>query len=97
MEHDRPDRQRSVGLTCPAVAHCVKKLLCAGRRGKGSVLDDLIGAEAALSRAVELEKQRNRTRRRANRNKPEEHARLVFDNRAIEDSSAQKEDARDEE
>ena len=45
-------------VTCPAVAHCVKKLLCAGQRGKGSALDDLIGAEAALSRAVELERNR---------------------------------------
>lgn len=45
-------------VTCPAVGHCVKKLLCAGQRGKGTALDDLIGAEAALSRAIELERQR---------------------------------------
>ncbi len=46
------------GVTCPARAHCIKKLLCCGNRGNGSELDDLIGAEAALSRAVELQKQR---------------------------------------
>ena len=42
-------------VTCPAVAHCVKKLLCAGTRGKGSRLDDLRGAMAALNRAIDLE------------------------------------------
>lgn len=45
-------------VTCPAVAHCIKKLLCAGQRGNGSALDDLIGAEAALNRAIELERNR---------------------------------------
>ena len=47
-------------VTCPAAAHCIKKLLCAGERGKGDRLTDLIGAEAALSRAIELEKGRQR-------------------------------------
>lgn len=46
------------GVTCPARAHAVKKLLCAGGRGKGNELDDLIGADAALSRAIELQRQR---------------------------------------
>lgn len=46
------------GVVCPALAHCVKKLLCAGLRGKGSRLDDLVSAQAALDRAVELERQR---------------------------------------
>lgn len=45
-------------VTCPARAHCVKKLLCAGQRGKGSCLDDLASAQAALARAVELERER---------------------------------------
>jgi hypothetical protein len=35
------------------VSHAIKKLLCAGDRGKGSYLDDLIGAQAALFRAIE--------------------------------------------
>lgn len=46
-------------VTCPATAHAVKKLLCAGERGKGSRYDDLIGALAAINRAVELEQARN--------------------------------------
>jgi hypothetical protein len=45
-------------VDCPAVAHAVKKLLTAGQRGKGSALDDLIGAQAAISRAIELERLR---------------------------------------
>lgn len=45
-------------VTCPARQHAIKKLLCAGGRGKGNDLDDLIGAEAAVARAIELEKDR---------------------------------------
>lgn len=46
------------GVTCPAVQHAVKKLLCAGNRGKGDCVADLVGAQAAISRAIELEKGR---------------------------------------
>lgn len=49
------------GVTCPARQHCLKKLLCAGTRGKGDELADLIGAEAALNRAIELQELANRT------------------------------------
>lgn len=42
-------------VTCPARAHAIKKLLCAGTRNKGSELDDLKGALAALNRAIELQ------------------------------------------
>jgi hypothetical protein len=42
------------GVTCPARAHAIKKLLFAGQRGKGNSTDDLIGAAAAVSRAIEL-------------------------------------------
>lgn len=42
-------------VTCPARQHAIKKLLCAGLRDKGSELDDLIGAEAAIERAIELQ------------------------------------------
>lgn len=46
------------GVTCPARAHAVKKLLACGNRGKGSELQDLLGVEAAVARAIELQKQR---------------------------------------
>jgi hypothetical protein len=46
------------GVTCPATQHAVKKLLCAGWRGKGDRMADLTGALAAVCRAVELEKGR---------------------------------------
>lgn len=42
------------GVTCPATAHAIKKLLCAGTRGKGSVRDDLVGVLAAVNRAIDL-------------------------------------------
>jgi len=38
-----------------AVGHCIKKLLCAGQRGKGSYKDDLVGAMAALNRAIDMD------------------------------------------
>jgi hypothetical protein len=37
-----------------AVAHAIKKLLCAGQRGKGDRLADLKGAMAALNRAIDF-------------------------------------------
>ena len=43
------------GVTCPAQAHAIKKLLMPGERGKGDAMSDLVGARAAVSRAVELE------------------------------------------
>ncbi|HYE79129.1 MAG TPA: hypothetical protein VEI97_14195 [bacterium] len=45
-------------VTCPARQHAIKKLLCAGLRGKGSELDDLQEAIDAIRRAVELQQQR---------------------------------------
>ncbi len=44
------------GVTCPATAHAVKKLLCAGVRDKGSRLQDLEEAKVALERAIALER-----------------------------------------
>lgn len=41
-------------VTCPATAHAIKKLLCAGLRGKGDKRTDLEGALAAVQRALEL-------------------------------------------
>lgn len=46
------------GVTCPARQHALKKILCAGTRGKGAVLHDLIGSQASISRAIELQRQR---------------------------------------
>lgn len=45
-------------VTCPAQMHALKKVLCAGNRGKGSRLQDLQGAVVALYRAIELEERR---------------------------------------
>lgn len=45
-------------VSCPGRQQAIKKLLCAGLRGKGSQLDDLIGAQEALTRAIELQKGR---------------------------------------
>ena len=45
-------------VTCPACQHAIKKLLCAGLRGKGNRLQDLTEAAASITRAIELEKQR---------------------------------------
>jgi secreted trypsin-like serine protease len=42
-------------VTCPARGQAIKKLLCAGLRGKGDVRDDLKGAEAAVARAIDLQ------------------------------------------
>lgn len=41
-------------VTCPAIQHAAKKLLCAGLRGKGSRVQDLTEARDALSRAIEM-------------------------------------------
>jgi hypothetical protein len=43
------------GVTCPARQHAIKKLLCAGLRSKGGELDDLQGAAAAVSRAIDIQ------------------------------------------
>ena len=45
---------KAFDVTCPAVAHCVKKLLAAGTRGKGDRVADLVGAMAALNRALDF-------------------------------------------
>lgn len=45
------------GVTCPATAHAVKKLLAAGQRGKGDKKADLVGAIAAINRAIDLDDQ----------------------------------------
>jgi hypothetical protein len=42
-------------VTCPARQHAIKKLLCAGLRGKGDCLQDLIESKDAVERAVQLQ------------------------------------------
>ena len=46
------------GITCPAMQHAAKKILCAGLRGKGTAEEDIKGAIAALNRAIEMERNR---------------------------------------
>jgi hypothetical protein len=41
-------------VVCPASQHAIKKLLCAGLRGKGDRRQDLTEARDAISRAIEL-------------------------------------------
>ena len=48
------------GVTCPARQHAIKKLLCAGIRGKGDAITDLIEARDAVARAAEMEAARER-------------------------------------
>jgi hypothetical protein len=45
-------------VTCPAVSHAAKKLLCAGSRGHKDRVTDLKEAIAAIVRAIELEQGR---------------------------------------
>lgn len=45
-------------VTCPARQHAIKKLLCAGTRGKDTEIGDLVGCAAAINRAIELQIQR---------------------------------------
>lgn len=42
------------GVTCPARQHAIKKLLCAGLRGKNDELNDLKEAKDATERGIEL-------------------------------------------
>lgn len=41
-------------VTCPARQHAIKKLLCAGLRGKNDELNDLKEAKDAITRGIEL-------------------------------------------
>ena len=50
------------GVTCPARQHAIKKLLCAGLRGKGDQLGDLTESLGCVLRAIELQTQREAMR-----------------------------------
>lgn len=41
-------------VICPARQHAIKKLLCAGLRGKGSEMQDLSEARDAIDRAIQM-------------------------------------------
>lgn len=41
-------------VKCPATQHAIKKLLCAGIRGKGDKTQDLTEARDAISRAIDF-------------------------------------------
>lgn len=42
-------------VTCPARQHAIKKLLCAGIRGKGDQLQDLREAKEAVEQAIHMQ------------------------------------------
>lgn len=46
-------------VTCPARQHAIKKLLCAGIRGKGGEGQDLSEALDAVTRAVQIQQEKN--------------------------------------
>lgn len=46
-------------VTCPAIQHALKKLLCTGIRGKADKLQDLKEAVDAMYRAIQIEGLRN--------------------------------------
>lgn len=43
-------------VTDPGLQHAIKKLLCAGLRGKGNLQQDLVGAIAAINRSIDFAK-----------------------------------------
>lgn len=45
---------KAFDVSCPATQHALKKLLCAGIRGKGNKSQDLKEARDAISRAIEM-------------------------------------------
>ncbi len=47
-------------VTCPARQHAIKKLLCAGLRGKNSEIGDLSEARDAIERSIQIEEARAR-------------------------------------
>ncbi len=55
IQVDVYDVLKAFGVQSHPIGHAVKKLLCAGRRGKGSSGDDLRGAIAAINRALDEE------------------------------------------
>lgn len=66
-KYDRPtkgvtidvyDVLEAFDVRCPARQHAVKKLLCAGIRGKGNATQDLTEAGESVQRAIQMETER---------------------------------------
>lgn len=45
-------------VKCPARQHAIKKLLCAGLRGKGDEMQDLNESIVAINRSIQIAEQR---------------------------------------
>jgi transcription elongation factor Elf1 len=58
IEVDVYDVADAYAVDCMARSHALKKLLCAGLRGKNAELKDLLDARDAISRAIEKQRER---------------------------------------
>ena len=58
IEVDVYDVLEAFKVTNPASQHAIKKLLCAGRRGKGSAVTDVDESIVASQRALDIERVR---------------------------------------
>ena len=54
IEIDVYDVLAVFGVTCPAIQHAVKKLLCPGQRGAKDAMQDLCEAKFSVNRAIQL-------------------------------------------
>jgi hypothetical protein len=50
------DVLKAFGVTCPAMAHAIKKMLCSGQRGYKDIEQDKREAIASIERSIELDK-----------------------------------------
>ena len=49
------DVLKAFGVTCPAMQHALKRMLCSGKRGKCTTLQDMEEAIQSIQRSIELE------------------------------------------
>ena len=54
MDVDVYDVLKAFNVTCPAIQHALKKLLCPGQRGAKDAMQDLIEARFSIDRAMQL-------------------------------------------
>jgi hypothetical protein len=54
MDVDVYDVLKAFNVTCPAIQHAVKKLLCPGQRGAKDAMQDLMEARFSIDRAMQL-------------------------------------------
>lgn len=69
IDCDVYDVLEAFGVTCPAIQHAVKKLLCTGQRGHKDRMTDLHEAEVSIRRAQQLQKSREINANRESRRK----------------------------